>query len=65
MVKKEEVKVDATTRHKMLTLFTLCFPTVLLLAPSANLTVVMLKFLIAFYQLVMIIAFVDTHYDIK
>ena len=63
MVQKE---VDVDMKKKALTLFILFFPTLIIaLLPSSSgpfWLMAIIKFLVVFYQLVVLKNFVDTHY---
>ena len=63
---KQETEDTWYSRKKILTLFVLFFPTLIVALIPSEMGVfwlpVILKFLIVFYQLVVIKNFVDTHY---
>lgn len=67
MVEKEDLgNVDVgSVRSKALTLFTLFFPSIILVLPFDGLRFFIIKILVAFYQIIMLNAFIDTFYDIK
>ena len=60
---KERKKVDKATKKKILTLFMLVFPTIIITAiPSGNWTWMTIKILLAIYQIVIIKNFIDEFY---
>jgi len=61
-MKKKKV-VDKTTKKKILTLFLLTFPTIIITAvPSGNWTLMMIRILLGIYQIVIIKNFIDEFY---
>lgn len=66
-MKEKKKEIDIDVKRKTFTLFTLFFPTVVILAlPNSiegNFLPIGIKLLLAFYQYVMVKNFIETHYS--
>jgi len=60
---KPKKEVDKPTKKKILTLFLLIFPTIIITAiPSGNWTLMTIRILLGIYQIVLIKNFIDEFY---